>query len=90
MKYDIMYGDFLNAVGLAFTLFVVIMFMGYLFKSGSISLFKFLMSRSLVILFISTVCAIIGILIYSLATSSSPLDVVHQLVGLIKEKAGKI
>jgi hypothetical protein len=85
-----MYGDFLNAFGLAFTLFVVIMFAGYLFKSGSIGIFKFLMSRSLVILFISTVCAITGILIYSLVTSSHPLDVVHQLMNLIKDEAGKI
>lgn len=85
-----MYGDFLIAFGLAFTLFVVVMFVGYLFKSGSIGLFKFLMSRLLVILFISTVIAIIGILIYSLVTSSHPLDVVHQLIDLIKVGVEKI
>ena len=85
-----MYGKFLYAFGIAFSLFIVIMFLGYLFRSGFSEILKFFFSRLLIILFIASVCLGIGILIYSFVTGVNPLDTVHIFFEFIKEQWSQI
>ena len=85
-----MYGDFLNAVGFAFILFLIIMFTGFLFKAGYSGIVKNLLIKILIIISFTICCAFLGIVIYSVATSKNPFDILNYLVDIIKEKALKI
>jgi len=81
-----MYGKLLYAFGIAFTLFIVIMFTGALFRSGFSGILKFFFSRLLMIFFIITVCLGIGILIYSLVTGVSAVNTVETFLEFLKEQ----
>ncbi len=81
-----MYGKLLYAFGIAFTLFIVIMFFGALFRSGFSGILKFFISRLLMIFFIVTVCLGIGILIYSFLTGVSAVGTVKTLLEFLKEQ----
>jgi hypothetical protein len=81
-----MYGKLLYAFGIAFTLFIVIMFAGALFRSGFSGILKFFFSRLLMIFFIITVCLGIGILIYSLVTGVNAVNTVETFLEFLKEQ----
>ncbi len=85
-----MYGDFLNAVGFAFILFLIIMFTGFLFKTSYSGIVKNLLLKILIIISITTGCVLLGFVIYSVVTSNNPFDILNYLVDIIKEKAQKI
>ncbi len=69
-----MYGKFLYLLGIAFTLFIVIMFVSYLFRSGFSGILRFFFTRMLIILFITAVCLAAGIGIYSALNGTDPIE----------------
>ena len=79
-----MYGKFLYALGIAFILFVVIMFTGNLFRSGFSGILKFFFSRVLIIIFIISVCLVIGIVIYSAVEGENPWETIDFLWNFVK------
>jgi len=81
-----MYGKLLYAFGIAFTLFIVIMFFGALFRSGFSGILKFFFSRLLMIFFIITVCLGIGLLIYSFVSGVSAVETVEIFWKFLKEQ----
>ncbi len=85
-----MYGKFLYAFGIAFTLFIIIMFLGTMFRSGFSGIFKFFFSRLLIIFFIVNVCLGIGIIIYSIVTGVNPMDTLHTFLEFLKEQWSQI
>jgi hypothetical protein len=85
-----MYGKFLYALGIAFILFVVIMFIGNLFRSGFSGILKFFFSRLLIIIFITSVCLVIGIFIYSAVEGENPWETINFLWNLVKMKLSSI
>lgn len=85
-----MYGNFLYALGIAFILFVVIMFIGTLFRSGFSGILKFFFSRLLIVIFITSVCLVIGIFIYSALDGKNPWETFSLLWNLVKTKLSSI
>lgn len=85
-----MYGKFLLALGAAFILFVVGMFVGYLFRSEFSGILKVLLIRILIVFSAITVGIIIGIFSYSFITGREPLDTMHVLSNLLREELSNI
>ncbi len=85
-----MYGKFLYALGIAFILFVVIMFLGTVFRSGFSGILKFFFSRLLIIIFITSVCLIIGILLYSAIDGTNPMETLDFLLNFVKKEISSI
>jgi hypothetical protein len=81
-----MYGKFLLAVGVAFILFMFIMFVGYLFRSGFSGIIRYFISRILIVFSIVTLCIIIGIIIYSFIDGSDPLNTIQLLAELLENE----
>jgi hypothetical protein len=85
-----MYSKFLLALGAAFILFAVSMFVGYLSHSGFAGIFKVLFIRLLIVFSAVTSGISIGIFIYSLITGSEPLDTIHVLTTILREELSKV
>ncbi|MBN2366384.1 MAG: hypothetical protein EH225_10680 [Calditrichaeota bacterium] len=81
-----MYGKFLYLLGLAFTLFIVVMFISYLFRSGFSGILKFFFSRLLIISFVITVCLIAGIGIYSAINGTDPMETLLYLKEMVQKE----
>ena len=81
-----MYGKFLYALGVAFILFMVAMFLGVIFRSGFSGIFRILLSRLLMTLFISTVLFALGIIIYSLYSGVGIIETFDSVYNLFLEK----
>jgi hypothetical protein len=81
-----MYGKFLYALGIAFILFMVAMFLGIIFRSGFSGIFRILLSRFLMILFISTVLFAVGIVISSLYSGVGIMETFESVYNLFLEK----
>jgi hypothetical protein len=85
-----MYGKFLFAFGVAFILFMVALFLGAMFRSGFSGIFRLLISRLLMTLFISTVCFAIGLVIYSFYTGVPIVDAFNTAYAAFLEKVKQI
>jgi hypothetical protein len=85
-----MYGKFLYVFGIAFILFMAAILLGTIFRSGFSSIFRILISRLLVTLFISTVCFAIGLVVYSLYTGVPITEAFDSVYKLFLEKINEI
>lgn len=85
-----MYGDLLNAMGLAFILFIVIMFVGFMFKGSYSGILKAFITRLLIVLFIVTVCIVILIIIIAFINDQNPLELFLQSIDVIKNELTKL
>lgn len=85
-----MYGKFLYVFGIVFILFMVAVFLSTIFKSGFSSIFRVLISRFLVTLFISAVCFAIVLVVYSLYTGVPITEAFDSVYKLFLEKIKEI
>jgi hypothetical protein len=85
-----MMGSVFNIFGLVFILFMVIMFIGIIFRSGFSGLFKAFLKKIFAILFIIAVLLIIGVIIYAIITSTDPVDILKEIYEFLKTEISNI
>jgi hypothetical protein len=83
-------GSVFNIFGLVFILFMVIMFIGIIFRSGFSGLFKAFLKKIFAILFIIAVLLIIGVIIYAIITSTDPVDILKEIYEFLKTEISNI
>jgi hypothetical protein len=79
-----MMGSVFNIFGLVFILFMVIMFIGVIFRSGFSGLFKAFLKKIFAILLVIAVLLTIGVIIYAFVTSTDPVVILKETYEFLK------
>jgi len=85
-----MLGSVFNIFGMVFILFMVIMFIGIIFRSGFSGLFKAFIKKVFAILFIIAILLTVGVLIYALITSNDPVEVLKNIYEFLKAEISNL